>query len=163
MTSPTKIPQIQAQKLFIILFIISLILSHIGIVGIEDSSIMPNYFIALIVSFILAKRARLDLFKLVIIGLIVDIFTGQLIGQYGLIFIIIYILNFSVNKILVIKYQKQIESLSIFLILFSFVILWLTSQSYNIFIIPKILLLQSIFTFIAYLFFKVIINKFIAR
>ena len=115
MTSPTKIPQIQAQKLFIILFIISLILSHIGIVGIEDSSIMPNYFIALIVSFILAKRARLDLFKLVIIGLIVDIFTGQLIGQYGLIFIIIYILNFSVNKILVIKYQKQIESLSIFL------------------------------------------------
>jgi len=163
MTSPTKIPQIQAQKLFIILFIISLILSHIGIVGIEDSSIMPNYFIALIVSFILAKRARLDLFKLVIIGLIVDIFTGQLIGQYGLIFIIIYILNFSVNKILVIKYQKQIESLSIFLILFSFVILWLTSQSYNIFIIPKILLLQSILTFIAYLFFKVIINKFISR
>jgi len=163
MTSPTKIPQIQAQKLFIILFIISLILSHIGIVGIEDSSIMPNYFIALIVSFILAKRARLDLFKLVIIGLIVDIFTGQLIGQYGLIFIIIYILNFSVNKILVIKYQKQIESLSIFLILFSFIILWLTSQSYNIFITPKILLLQSIFTFIPYLFFKVIINKFIAR
>ena len=163
MTSPTKIPQIQAQKLFIILFIISLILSHIGIVGIEDSSIMPNYFIALIVSFILAKKAGLDLFKLVIIGLIVDIFTGQLIGQYGLIFIIIYILNFSVNKILVIKYQKQIESLSIFLILFSFIILWLTSQSYNIFITPKILLLQSIFTFIAYLFFKVIINKFIAR
>jgi len=163
MTSPTKIPQIQAQKLFIILFIISLILSHIGIVGIEDSSIMPNYFIALIVSFILAKRARLDLFKLVIIGLIVDIFTGQLIGQYGLIFIIVYILNFSVNKILVIKYQKQIESLSIFLILFSFIILWLTSQSYNIFITPKILLLQSIFTFIAYLFFKVLINKFISR
>ena len=163
MTSPTKIPQIQAQKLFIILFIISLILSHIGIVGIEDSSIMPNYFIALIVSFILAKRARLDLFKLVIIGLIVDIFTGQLIGQYGLIFIIVYILNFSVNKILVIKYQKQIESLSIFLILFSFIILWLTSQSYNIFITPKILLLQSIFTFIAYLFFKVIINKYISK
>ena len=163
MTSPTKISQKQEQKLFIILFIISLFLSHIGIVGIEDSSIMPNYFIALIVSFILAKRARLDLFKLVIIGLIVDIFTGQLIGQYGLIFIIIYILNFSVNKILVIKYQKQIESLSIFLILFSFVVLWLTSQSYNIFITPKILLLQSIFTFIAYLFFKVIINKFIAR
>ena len=163
MTSPTKIPQIQAQKLFIILFIISLILSHIGIVGIEDSSIMPNYFIALIVSFILAKKAGLDLFKLVIIGLIVDIFTGQLIGQYGLIFIIIYILNFSVNKILVIKYQKQIESLSIFLILFSYVILWLTSQSYNIFITPKILLLQSIFTFIAYLFFKALINKFISR
>ena len=163
MTSPTKIQQIQAKKLFIILFIISLFLSHLGLVGIEDSSIMPNYFIALIVSFILAKRARLDLFKLVIIGLIVDILTGQLIGQYGLIFIIVYILNFSVNKILVIKYQKQIESLSIFLILFSFIILWLTSQSYNIFITPKILLLQSIFTFIAYLFFKVIINKFIAR
>jgi rod shape-determining protein MreD len=163
MTSPTKIQQIQAKKLFIILFIISLFLSHLGLVGIEDSSIMPNYFIALIVSFIVAKKAGLNLFKLVTIGLIVDLFTGQLIGQYGLIFMVIYILDFSVNKILVIKYQKQIESLSIFLILFSFIILWLTSQSYNIFITPKILLLQSIFTFIAYLFFKVIINKFIAR
>ena len=124
---------------------------------------MPNYFIALIVSFLLVNKGGLGLFKLVTIGLIVDVFTGQLIGQYGLIFMVIYILDFSVNKILVIKYQKQIESLSIFLILFSFVVLWLTSQSYNIFITPKILLLQSIFTFIAYLFFKVIINKFIAR
>ena len=163
MTDSTKPQKKREQRLFIILFTISIFLSHIGIIGIENSAIMPNYFIALIVSFIVAKKAGLNLFKLVTIGLIVDLFTGQLIGQYGLIFMVIYILDFSVNKILVIKYQKQIESLSIFLILFSFVVLWLTSQSYNIFITPKILLLQSIFTFIAYLFFKVIINKFIAR
>ena len=163
MTSPTKISQIQEQKLFIILFIISLFLSHIGIVGIEDSSIMPNYFIALIVSFILAKRARLDLFKLVIIGLIVDIFTGQLIGQYGLIFIIIYILDLLINKVIFIKYEKQIESLSLFLIFSSFIVLWVTSQNFNIFIPLKVLILQAILTFIAYLFFKVAITKYISK
>ena len=65
----TNIQKFQEDKLFIILFLISLVLSHIGIFGIHDPTIMPNYFIALIVSFILTKKARLNLNKLVIIGL----------------------------------------------------------------------------------------------
>ena len=163
MTDSTKPQKKREQRLFIILFTISIFLSHIGIIGIENSAIMPNYFIALIVSFLLVNKGGLGLFKLVTIGLIVDLFSGQLIGQYGLIFIFIYMLNFSINKILVIKYQKQIESLSIFLILFSFIILWLTSQRYDIFSTPRILLLQFILTVPAYLFFKVIINKFVSK
>jgi len=150
-------------KLFVILFVISIFISHLGIFSVKDSAIMPNYFIALIVSFILTKKANLNLNKLVIIGLIVDIFVGQLIGQHGLTFIVIYFSYLIINKILVIKYEKQIEILSILLILFGFIVLWLTGQSYSIFTSPKILLFQFILTFIAYLFFKAIINKFISK
>ena len=150
-------------KLFLILFIISIFLSHMGVVSIEDSTIVPNYFIALIVSFILMRKASLNLYKVLIIGLATDLLVGQLIGQYGLIFIIIFILNFLTNKMIVIQNKKQIESLSFILILISFVILWLTAKNYNMFIPLKILLLQFILTFIAYLFFKVIITKYTSK
>ena len=163
MSQPTIKQKKEEIKLFLILFIISIFLSHMGVVSIEDSTIVPNYFIALIVSFILTKKASLNLYKVLIIGLATDIFVGQLIGQYGLIFIIIFILNFLTNKMIVIQNKKQIESLSFILILISFVILWLTAKNYNMFIPLKILLLQFILTFIAYLFFKVIITKYTSK
>ena len=163
MSQPTIKQKNKEIKLFLILFIISIFLSHMGVVSIEDSTIVPNYFIALIVSFILTKKASLNLYKVFIIGLATDIFVGQLIGQYGLIFIIIFILNFLTNKMIVIQNKKQIESLSFILILISFVILWLTAKNYNMFIPLKILLLQFILTFIAYLFFKVIITKYTSK
>jgi len=163
MSTPTKAQVLREEKLFILLFIISIFLSHIGIIGIEDSTIMPNYFIALIVSFILMSKANLNLYKILTIGLIVDVVVGQLIGQYGLIFMAIYLLDLITIKMIVIKNEKQIEGLSIFLILSSFIILWITSKNYDMFIPLKTLLLQAIFTFIAYLFFKVIINKYISK
>ena len=64
---------------------------------------------------------------------------------------------------IVIQNKKQIESLSFILILISFVILWLTAKNYNMFIPLKIFLLQFILTFIAYLFFKVIIKKYTSK
>ena len=94
MIKKTIIEQKKENTLFIILFLTSLILSNLGIPGIQDPAIMPNYFLALIVTFILTKRGDLNLYKLVIIGLIVDLFAGQLLGQYGLIFIGIYFSNF---------------------------------------------------------------------
>ena len=163
MSQPTIKQKNKEIKLFLILFIISIFLSHMGVVSIEDSTIVPNYFIALIVSFILTKKASLNLYKVLIIGLATDIFVGQLIGQYKLIFIIIFILNFLTKNMIVIQNKKQIESLSFILILISFVILWLTAKYYNMFIPLKILLLQFILTFIAYLFFKVIITKYTSK
>ena len=153
----------RAGKLFIFLFLISLLLSYIGIFSIENSTIMPNYFIALIISFIIANQANLNLYRLLFIGLGVDILAGQLIGQYALIFITIYIFDLLIKKIFVIKYNKQKESLSAALILLSFIILWITSKNYEIFIPFKTLLFQSVLTFITYLIFRVIINKYISR
>ena len=146
---------------FIILFLISIILSNIGIFGIEDSTMMPNYFIALITSCILNKGSFLNIYRLVIIGLIVDLFVGQLLGQYGLIFICIYLIYFIIQRMLVIQTQMQLFALGFFLILCGFLIVWATSLSYGLFISFNLLFIQSILTLITYLIFNIYIKKFI--
>ena len=149
--------------LFFILIFISLFLSNIGILGFADSRIMPNYFIGLVIAFIITNKANLNLYKLMILGLIVDLFAGQLLGQHALIFITIFLLYFLTNKLLIIKTEIQLSSLSIFLILNSFFIMWVTSQSHDIFRPPNLLILQAILTFFAYLITKLIIIKFSSK
>ena len=149
--------------LFFILLLMSLFLSNTGILGITDSRIMPNYFIALVIAFIITNKANLNLYKLMILGLMVDLLAGQLLGQHALIFITIFVLFFLANKLLVIKTEIQFSTLSIFLIFNSFFILWVTSQSHDIFRSPSLLLVQGILTFFAYLITKLIIIKFSSK
>ena len=163
MIKKTIIEQKKERTLFIILFLISIIFSNIGIPGIENSTLMPNYFIALIIACILNKSSYLNIYGLVIIGLIVDLFAGQLLGQYGLIFICIYLLYFIIQKLLVIKTTLQLFSLSLFLTLCSFLILWATSTSHDLFISFNSLFIELILTFIAYLIFNIFIKKFTAN
>ena len=117
---------VQKRKENYLLFsfiLISLILSNLSLPWVDSPTSMPNYFIALIVTFISLKKSSLNLHKLIIIGLGVDLLVGNLLGQYGVIFISIYALNFIINKILIIKTENQILSLAFLLILFSFLIL----------------------------------------
>tara|TARA_B110000196_G_C20757488_1_gene480571 strand:+ start:89 stop:580 length:492 start_codon:yes stop_codon:yes gene_type:complete len=160
MIKKTILEQRKERALFIILFLISVILSNIGILGIENSNMMPDYFIALITAYIINKGSDLNIYKLVIIGLVVDLFVGQLLGQYGLVFICIYLLYFIIKKILVIKSTQQLFSLGFFLITSSFLVLWATSLSHGLFISFNLIFIQSILTFIAYLFFNIFIKKF---
>ncbi len=160
MIKKTIIEQKIERNLFITLFLISIILSNVGIPSIENVAMMPNYFIALITAFTLNKNSFLNIYILVIIGLIVDIFVGELLGQYGLIFICIYLVHFIIQKILVIKSTQQIFSLGFFLIISSFLVLWTTSVSHGLFISFNLIFIQSILTFIAYLIFNTFIKKF---
>ena len=160
MTKKSIIERRRENHLFYILIFISLIISNIGIIFFEDSRIMPNYFIGLILAFLITNTADLNLYKLMAFGLLIDLFIGQLLGQHGLIFIILYLLYFLITKVLIIKTEMQSSSLSIFLISISFIIMWLTSQSHDIFRPPNLLLLQGILTFFIYLIFKTVINKF---
>ena len=163
MIKKTITEQKKERNLLIVLSLIAIFLSYIGIPGIENSVIMPNYFIALIIPFILMKLGNLNLYKLVIIGLVVDVFVGQLLGQYAFIFISIYLADYIVNRALVIKSGKQVFTLSFFLILISFFILWISSLSYSIFTPPKIILFQIILTAITYSILNVFINRSISR
>jgi cell shape-determining protein MreD len=154
---------VQKRKENYLLFsfiLISLILSNLSLPWVESPTSMPNYFIALIVTFISLKKSSLNLYKLIIIGLGVDLLVGNLLGQYGVIFISIYALNFLINKILIIKTENQVLSLAFLLILFSFLILWATSQSHNIGVSLNILFFQFILTLLIYLIFRTAINFF---
>ena len=150
----------QENYLIAILALVSLVLSNGALPWTENSSSIPNYFIALIVISVVLEKANLNLFKLFIIGLLVDLFLGQILGQYALIFISIYALNFLINKILIIKTENQVLSLAFLLILFSFLILWATSQSHNIGVSLNILFFQFILTLLIYLIFRTAINFF---
>lgn len=163
MIKKTITEQKKEKNLLIVLSLIAIFLSNLGIPGIENSAIMPNYFIALIITFILMKLGNLNLYKLVIIGLLVDVFVGQLLGQYAFIFISIYLADYIVNRVLIIKSEKQVFTLSFFLILISFFILWISSLSYSIFIPPKIILFQIILTVITYSILNAFINRSISR
>jgi len=160
MIKKTIMEQKKERTSLVILFLTSIIFSNIGIFGIENVALMPNYFIALITAFTLNKSSFLNIYILVIIGLIVDIFVGELLGQYGLIFICIYLVHFIIQKMLVIKTTLQLFSLGFFLILCSFLVLWATSLSHGLFISFNLLFIQSIFTFITYLIFNIFIKKF---
>jgi rod shape-determining protein MreD len=163
MIKKTITEQKKERNLLIVLSLIAIFLSNLGIPGIENSAIMPNYFIALIITFILMRLGNLNLYKLVIIGLLVDLIVGQLLGQYALIFINVYLADYIVNRVLIIKSEKQIFTLSFFLILISFFILWTSSLSYSIFIHPEIILFQIILTVITYSILNVFINRSISR
>ena len=163
MIKKTITEQKKERNLLIVLSLIAIFLSNLGIPGIGNAAIMPNYFIALIITFILMRLGNLNLYKLVIIGLLVDVFVGQLLGQYALIFISIHLADYIVNRVLIIKSEKQLFALSFFLILISFFILWTSSLSYSIFIHPEIILFQIILTVITYSILNVFINRSISR
>ena len=163
MIKKTITEQKKERNLLIVLSLIAIFLSNLGIPGIGNSAIMPNYFIALIITFILMRLGNLNLYKLVIIGLLVDVFVGQLLGQYALIFISIHLADYIVNRVLIIQSEKQLFALSFFLILISFFILWTSSLSYSIFIHPEIILFQIILTVITYSILNVFINRSISR
>jgi len=163
MTKKTIIQKKQESYLMASLTSVSLILSNVAFPWTENPSSMPNYFIALIVIFVVLKKANMSLSKLFIIGLLVDLFIGQILGQYAFIFISIYALNFLIVKILTIKTETQILSLSSFLILISFFVLWATSQSHDIIIPLGLLFHQFILTLFILLIIKFTINTFTTK
>ena len=163
MTKKTIIQKKQESYLMASLTSVSLILSNVALPWTENPSSMPNYFIALIVIFVVLKKANMSLSKLFIIGLLVDLFIGQILGQYAFIFISIYALNFLIVKILTIKTETQILSLSSFLILISFFVLWATSQSHDIIIPLGLLFHQFILTLFILLILKFTINTFTTK
>ena len=163
MIKKTIIQKKQESYLMASLTSVSLILSNVAFPWTENPSSMPNYFIALIVIFVVLKKANMSLSKLFIIGLLVDLFIGQILGQYAFIFISIYALNFLIVKILTIKTETQILSLSSFLILISFFVLWATSQSHDIIIPLGLLFHQFILTLFILLIIKFTINTFATK
>ena len=163
MIKKTIIQKRQENYLIMILAFVSLILSNIALPWTENPSSIPNYFIALIAIFIVSDKANLNLFKLFTIGLLVDLFLGQILGQYAFIFICIYALNFLVSRILIIKTDTQILSLSSFMILVSFFVLWATSQNQNIILPLGLLFYQFILTLFILIILKFTINTFTTK
>jgi len=129
-----------------ILFISTFFLSQINIPLIAKSGLMPDYFLALFVTFVAARFMGMNLYTLFLLGLVVDLLVGQLIGQYALIFIIIYFINFLLNKYFVFKAPVMLVAQHLILITISLIILLVSSLSYELYINMDLFVIKWIIT-----------------
>lgn len=150
------------QKWFalLIIFIMTLILCQINLPLFNDIRIIPDYFIAFIVSAIIVRLKKLNIFNIFLLGIFVDILIGELIGQYSLIFLCVFMGNFVLHKFFTFKSPSQIIFLYFILLELGFVILTTTSLSYelknnNI----DILIYKNILTIPACVVYKLLFEK----
>ena len=128
------------------IFLVTIIISQISLPFINDVRIIPDYFIALIIALIALKQHNLNIVMIFFLGILVDIFIGELLGQYILAFLIIYMGNFTLHKFFKFQSYSQIVFLYLILLELGFLVLTSTSLTYqlnnndiNIFIYKNIL------------------------
>ena len=117
---------------FCILFLITLLLSRINFPLIGTDGIMPDYFLALFVSLIATRLMKMNIYILFLLGLLIDLLAGELIGQYGLILIIIYFVNFILNKYFLLQTSLMKVSQNLILITIGLIMLLILSSSYEL-------------------------------
>ena len=117
---------------FCILFLITLLLSRINFPLIGTDGIMPDYFLALFVSLIATRLMKMNIYILFLLGLLIDLLAGELIGQYGLVLIIIYFVNFILNKYFLLQTSLMQFSQNLILITIGLIMLLILSSSYEL-------------------------------
>jgi len=117
---------------FCILFLITLLLSRINFPLIGTDGIMPDYFLALFVSLIATRLMKINIYILFLLGLLIDLLAGELIGQYGLVLIIIYFVNFILNKYFLLQTSLMQFSQNLVLITIGLIMLLILSSSYEL-------------------------------
>ena len=82
--------KVKQQKLFIGLFLVSIFLSFINLFSFININIYPEYFIALMVLTISSNLISINIAKVFLAGVIVDILIGSILGQYTIAFLLLY-------------------------------------------------------------------------
>ena len=120
----------QSWLKFLAIFLVTILLSQINLPFLNDIRLIPDYFIALIIPTIIFRFKNINIFIVFILGILVDLFIGELIGQYAITFLIIYISNFVLHKFFVFKSPSQVIFLYFILLEIGFLVIGTTSISY---------------------------------
>ena len=107
-----------------------MLLTQINLPFLNDIRLIPDYFIALIIPTIINRFKNINIFIVFVLGLLVDMFIGELIGQYAITFLIIYMSNYILHKFFVFKSPSQITFLYFILLGIGFLVIGTTSISY---------------------------------
>ena len=123
----------QPNKLkFLAIFLVTIIFTQINFPFFNDIRLIPDYFIALIIPLIISGFKNINILIIFLLGIFIDIFIGELIGQYAITFLIIYIGNYVLHKFFVFNSFSQIIILYLILLEIGFLILGATSISYQL-------------------------------
>ena len=124
-----KIISKKENSFLVLLFILSLILSHLNIFNLMEQSVNPEYFIAFGSLMISSRLIHTGLIKLFILGLIIDVFIGIILGQYAFSLLIMLVFNKIYNHYFSVISEEHNSVLQFFTILIGIICLELVSVS----------------------------------
>ena len=149
--------KIKQQKLFVALFLVSIFLSFINLFSIININIYPDYFIALMVLTISSNLISININKVFLIGVIVDILIGSILGQYTIAFLLLYGLQVFSQKYFLMPTRAQAILLRFLSICIGITIITIISQNFNPTFNTNVSLLNFLIIEIAITFFILII------
>ena len=123
--------KIKQQKLFVGLFLVSTFFSFINLFSFLNTNIYPEYFVALIVLTISSNLILISITRVFLMGVIVDILIGSILGQYAIVFLLLYGLQVFYQKYFLMPSRPQVILLQFLSICFGIIILTVISQNFN--------------------------------
>ena len=149
--------KVKQQKLFIGLFLFSTIFSFINLLSFISINFYPEYFIALMVLSISSNLISINITKVFLIGVIVDILVGSILGQYTITFLFLYGLQIFSQKYFLMPSKAQAILLRFIYISLGIIIVTIISQIFNPIFFTNGSLLNYLIIEIAITFFILII------
>ena len=123
--------KLRQQKLFVGLFLVSIFFSFINLFSFLDINIYPEYFLALMVLTISSNLISINITKVFLMGVIVDILIGSILGQYTITFILLYGLQVFSQKYFLMPTRPQAILLKFLSICLGIIIVTIISQKFN--------------------------------
>lgn len=123
--------KVKQQKLIIGLFLFSIFFSFINLFSFISINFYPEYFIALMVLTISSNLISINITKVFLIGVIVDILVGSILGQYTITFLFLYGLQVFSQKYFLVPSKAQTVLLRFISISFGIIIVTIISQIFN--------------------------------
>jgi len=123
--------KIRQQKLFVGLFLLSTFFSFINLFSFLNINIYPEYFIALTVLTVSSNLISINITKVFLMGVIVDILIGSILGQYTIAFLLLYSLQVFSQKYFLMPSKPQAIILKFLSICLGIIIVTIISQNFN--------------------------------
>ena len=130
-----------------VIFLITVFISQVNLPLINNVGLIPDYFLALSVALIAERFKKLNILAIFLLGIVVDFLVGELLGQYALTFILMFMANYVLHRFF--KYESSSQKLFLYIFLFElgFFTLILTSLSFQLNIFSfDILIYKSLIT-----------------
>ena len=156
--------KIKQQKLFVGLFLVSIFLSFINLFSFININIYPEYFIALMVLTISSNLISINIAKVFLAGVIVDILIGSILGEYTIAFLLLYGLQIFSQKYFLMPSKAQAVLLRFISISLGIIIVTIISQIFNpIFYtngsLLNYLIIEIAITFFIFMIFQIFYEK----
>ena len=123
--------KIRQQKLFVGLFLVSIFFSFINLFSFLNINIYPEYFVALMVLTVSSNLITINITKVFLVGVIVDILIGSILGQYTTAFLFLYGLQIFSQKYFLMPTRPQAILLKFLSICLGIIIVTMISQNFN--------------------------------